>query len=38
MKLYLLHNITDKQLMDRCGEFVTMETGVERFYDLLTSI
>jgi hypothetical protein len=24
--------------MDRCGEFVTMETGVERFYDLLTSI
>ena len=38
IKPYLFHNISNNQLLYGCGELVTVETGIQRFKDLLTSI
>lgn len=35
---YLFHYIADNELLNGCGELVTVETRIQRFYDLLTSI
>ena len=35
---YLFHNVSNNQLLYGCGELVTVETGIQRFKDLLTSI